>query len=58
MIVTDQLIEIGEALGTQTERLRIARKMLESKMEAEDVHKFTDITKEELKRLVRELRSQ
>ena len=58
MIVTDQLIEIGETLGTQTERLRIAKKMLKNKEPYGRIHKFTDITKEELKRLVRELRSQ
>ena len=57
MIVTDQLIEIGETLGTQTERLRIARKMLKSKMKEKEIRKFTDVTKEELNRLVRELKT-
>lgn len=56
MIVTNQLIEIGETLGTQTERLRIARRMLKSKMREKEIRKFTDVTKEELAKLVGELK--
>lgn len=58
MIVTEELIEIGETLGMQAERLRIARKMIKSKEPLGKVRKFTGLARKELDKLAKELRPQ
>lgn len=54
MNITEELIEIGETLGRQAERLQIARAMLKHKEPHKKVRKFTGLTSKEIARLLQE----
>ena len=55
MNITEELIEIGETLGQQAERLQIARKMLLKREPQGKIVEFTSLPKGELAKLMEEL---